>query len=83
MCYVDGNPIFGSHGMKSLLLLLAVYWVFQIEFPSNAKQQLAFIAIAVLKDAALNDIDKELKKKITLTNALRDCDLLTTSVKEN
>lgn len=83
MCYVDGNPIFGAHGMRALLLLLAVYWIFQIQFPPDTKQQLAFIAVAVLRDVAFKEVDKNILNKITLTNALRDCNLLPTSSTDN
>lgn len=76
MCYIDGIPIFEAHGCEAIFLLLAVYWCFQVQFPQNAKQQFAFIAIAVLKDVAIRDISADILKKITLTTVLKSCDLL-------
>ncbi|XP_043462993.1 uncharacterized protein LOC122499028 [Leptopilina heterotoma] len=79
MCYIDGTPIFEAHGYEAILLLLAVYWIFQVQFPANAKQQFAFISISILRDVAVKDIDANILKKITLTNVLKSCDLLPTS----
>lgn len=82
MCYIDGKPLFTSKGFEGILLLIAAYWVFQIAFPSNAKQQFAFISLAILKDVGAKDIAKDILNKITLTNALKRCGITTASAEE-
>lgn len=82
MCFSDGHPIFEAKGLRVLLLLLAVYWVYQINFPQDTKQQFAFIAIAVLRDVATKEIDKPILTNITLTNVLKQCNLLPSASSE-
>lgn len=76
MCYVDGTAVFHAKACDAVILLIAVYWIFQVAFPADARQQFAFLATVVLGKVGLDGIEKEIAKKVTLNNAIKLCGLL-------
>jgi hypothetical protein len=71
-CYVDNRAVFVTQSaVEAMLLLLATYWVFQVNFPSEAKAPLLLlvcctagtkhVASQVKRIAALNLILQSIK----------------------
>jgi hypothetical protein len=49
--YLDGTPVFTEKcPMRAVLLLLATYWVFNIEFVAESRPAFQLISSAVLKE---------------------------------
>ena len=61
--YVDSEPLFCGTAIDALIQIYALYWIFNIEYPSVAKIAFTFIAAVLLRKKvsrhtrALLDID--------------------------
>lgn len=54
MCYTDGICAFSANGFDAVLLLISLYWVFNISFPSCSKLQFSLLAIAIMRETGVN-----------------------------
>ncbi|XP_043469765.1 uncharacterized protein LOC122503331 isoform X2 [Leptopilina heterotoma] len=69
-CYVDDEPLFVEKPTDIILLLLATYWVFNIEFDKDFRHQLILLCVIVFGKHAQRILGVQGIESITVNNIL-------------
>ena len=69
--FVDGEAIFSDTAIEALLQMYALYWVFNIEYPSDAKAAYTFISAVLFR----KKVQQYYTKYRTIINILEQLDL--------
>ncbi|XP_043463178.1 uncharacterized protein LOC122499118 isoform X2 [Leptopilina heterotoma] len=69
-CYVDAEPLFVEKPVDAILLLLATYWVFDIDFDKDFHQQTLLLCLIVFVEHAQRILGPYGIESITVNNIL-------------
>ena len=69
--YVDSESVFCGTAIDALIQMYALYWIFNIEYPSDAKIAFTFIAAVLLR----KKVSQYYAKYRTILNFLENLEL--------
>lgn len=68
--YVDGISMFNNEPMEALIEMMAIYWVFNIQFHSTLKHPLLFISACLFRKDSGRLLGQTLAKALSVTKLL-------------